>query len=157
MSGSARQSNAQVQPTEPPLSKVFHALGGRRFSWSICQFWLCAKRKLANLKPASPRARFGKRATTVPTLREGAGTAATPVFFFTTRVVNFTNWIWEFCRNSTLFLIFFENFSKNVKKMTQSKTEIGQKLQKRNSILGFSVVVFGARRALEKLTNWKNE
>ena len=47
---------------------------------------------------------------------------------------------------------FFLDFSKIFEKMTLSKTEIGQKLQKHIFILGFWVVVFGARRASGNLT-----
>mgnify|MGYP007011244566 CR=1 FL=1 len=39
--------------------------------------------------------------------------------------------------------------------MTHSKTEIDPKLQKRIFILGFSVVVFSARRAPGKCRLWK--
>ena len=61
------------------------------------------------------------------------------------------NFFLKKCKKSKIF----EIFSKNFEKMTHSKTEIDPKLQYLIFILGFSVVVFGARRAPEKCRLWK--
>ena len=117
--------------------------------------WQGHIRRVPRMKVAT---RSWKRTPKVFSAQASSGTSS--VFFSHSRVCIVDSRFWRF-GEIQLFLKkinkneIFKDFSKIFEKMTHSKTEIGQKLQKRVFSLGFSVVVFGARRAPEKCRLWK--